>query len=146
MITPIFIPIRSHSSGPHAPEHECPKCGHKFDSPDDDERHYGLYIFLTIVAIVLTGMIALMIDDLALGNRYYMWATVRDDCEFSLPNFEIVPNGKGEFAVKYKPKGEYFCQGKDYILYSPSISEPTLFISECNARGYLKEWYNRPFK
>lgn len=112
----------------------------KFTLLDWVKGLFGLLLFGTLVYVAI-----MVFDDIVLDSKIYANLTTKSDCEYNVPErWSIVTNGK-MYAIKYNA-GYY---GDEYLracfllsdlLLSQEISKPTLFYSECKAKGYLKKY------
>ena len=141
MFNPIFIPISSDSH--EKPLEKCPKCGHEYYKKDEDDNNqtpFWMKVLLFLLVVVLITLVLWIIDSFALNARYTNNMLYKDECNFEVPvSYKIVSNGK-MFAVKVNnSSNEYLYNGRYGIeTMNASITEPSLFFTECKAKAYLK--------
>jgi hypothetical protein len=104
-------------------------------------------ITICLISVYVFMYLLLLIDDLAFQEKYYANITTKSDCSYVVPSpFEIITNGK-TYAIKHKRKylGDEYLNVDIFFgdtFFSDEITDPTLFVSECKAKGYLKKYLN----
>jgi hypothetical protein len=94
---------------------------------------------LLVVAIICIGC---AVDSILLNSIHINDIIYRDACSYEVPDdWEIVQNNVDLYAVHRKNSEMYLYEGKFSIreMYI-SISEPSLFFTECKAKAYLKAY------
>jgi hypothetical protein len=99
--------------------------------------------FLIFAVTILSLLFLSMCDKLVFDGLYLNNLILRDECNFKVPKkYKIVSDGK-YFAVEVSGgyEHQYLWQNTYYITtMSSKISNPTLFLSECKAKAFLKKY------
>jgi len=139
---PIFLHSGS-SSEEEKPKVKCPKCGYEFVPPEKEAVEgsaAGAIFFLLMVAL----LIFFAVDSMALQGRFIHAVFLKSACDLVVTEpYKIVANDhlyavevKGMFGAEYLNDCGY---GEINAFYL-SVSKPSLFYSECKAKGFLKKY------
>lgn len=97
-------------------------------------------LFFVIQFVLFT--ILWSFDGVLMNSRFSNHLIYKEDCDFFVSNdWSIVKNVDGLYAVKRNDNsGMYLSENRYVREMHITISEPSLFFTECKAKAYLKEY------